>query len=243
MNTQGSSEGGWPAGWLIAAMAGVIAAILARWIGGVGMPAAVLVGIFVFLVFGVLLGMFWSTPASTDGHGHGDDGHWDNGHDDSHGRDHAAPSAAPMMPSPAEAPSAPFVAAPVVAFAPAAAVAVPAPPVITPVISEPAAVAAPMDVDDQAAKPAGLSGPRGGTPDALQTIEGIGPALEKLCHEMGIYHFDQIGSWGAAEVAWMDSNLKGFKGRVTRDRWVRQAALIGEVGTAEFLRRAKTNDY
>ena len=63
------------------------------------------------------------------------------------------------------------------------------------------------------------------------------------CHELGIYHFDQIASWGAAEVAWMDSNLKGFKGRVTRDKWVAQAKLIGEVGMEEFLRRAKTNDY
>jgi NADH-quinone oxidoreductase subunit E len=60
---------------------------------------------------------------------------------------------------------------------------------------------------------------------------------------LGIYQFDQIAAWGAAEVAWMDSNLKGFKGRVTRDRWVRQASLIGEVGIDEFLRRAKMNDY
>ena len=93
------------------------------------------------------------------------------------------------------------------------------------------------------AKPAALRAARGGVPDPLQTIEGIGPALEKLCHEMGTYHFDQIGAWGEAEVAWMDGNLKGFKGRVTRDKWVRQARLIGEVGIPEFLRRAKTNDY
>jgi NADH-quinone oxidoreductase subunit E len=92
-------------------------------------------------------------------------------------------------------------------------------------------------------KPQGLTGARGGVPDKLQTIEGIGPALEKLCHELGIYHFDQIAGWGEAEIAWMDGNLKGFKGRVTRDKWVRQAALIGEVGVEEFLRRAKSNDY
>jgi NADH-quinone oxidoreductase subunit E len=67
--------------------------------------------------------------------------------------------------------------------------------------------------------------------------------MEKLCHELGIYHFDQIAAWGAAEVEWMDSNLKGFKGRVTRDKWVAQAKLIGEVGIEQFLIRAKTNDY
>ncbi|MDP4031957.1 MAG: NADH-quinone oxidoreductase subunit NuoE [Pseudorhodobacter sp.] len=92
-------------------------------------------------------------------------------------------------------------------------------------------------------KPAGLAAPRDGKADDLKTIEGIGPALEKLCNSMGIFHFDQIANWGAAEIAWMDGNLKGFKGRVTRDKWVAQARLIGEVGIDEFLRRAKTNAY
>lgn len=92
-------------------------------------------------------------------------------------------------------------------------------------------------------KPAALTAARDGKADKLQTIEGIGPALEKLCHELGIYHFDQIAAWGAAEVEWMDGNLKGFRGRVTRDKWVAQAKLILEVGVEEFLRRAKSNDY
>ncbi|MES2845254.1 MAG: NADH-quinone oxidoreductase subunit NuoE [Pseudomonadota bacterium] len=96
---------------------------------------------------------------------------------------------------------------------------------------------------DAGTQPTALTGPRNGTADPLQTIEGIGPALEKLCHDLGIYHFDQIAGWGPAEIAWMDGNLKGFKGRVTRDRWVAQAKLIGEVGIPEFLRRAKINDY
>jgi NADH-quinone oxidoreductase subunit E len=104
--------------------------------------------------------------------------------------------------------------------------------------AEPAATAS-----DEGAKPAGLAAPRDGQADDLKTIEGIGPALEKLCNELGIWHFDQIAAWGNAETAWMDANLKGFKGRVTRDKWVAQAKLIGSVGTEEFLRRAKTNDY
>lgn len=104
--------------------------------------------------------------------------------------------------------------------------------------SAPAATAS-----DEGAKPAGLAAPRDGKADDLKTIEGIGPALEKLCNELGIWHFDQIANWGAAEIAWMDSNLKGFKGRVTRDKWVAQAKLIGSAGMEEFLRRAKTNDY
>lgn len=92
-------------------------------------------------------------------------------------------------------------------------------------------------------KPKALKAARKGAADDLKVIEGIGPALEKVLNENGIFHIDQIAAWGAAEVEWMDGNLKGFKGRVTRDKWVAQAKLIGEVGLEEFLRRAKTNDY
>jgi len=118
----------------------------------------------------------------------------------------------------------------------------------TPVAAAPAPVAAPLAAASMPAaageqKPAGLSAPRGGKADDLKVIEGVGPAMEKLLNEHGIYHLDQIAGWGPAEVAWMDGNLKGFKGRVTRDKWVAQAKLIGEVGLEEFLRRAKTNDY
>lgn len=111
-----------------------------------------------------------------------------------------------------------------------------------PVAANPVAQTA-SSVSDEGQKPAGLAAPRGGQADDLKAIEGIGPALEKLCHELGIWHFDQIANWGAAEIAWMDSNLKGFKGRVTRDKWVAQAKLIVSAGMEEFLRRAKTNDY
>ena len=89
----------------------------------------------------------------------------------------------------------------------------------------------------------GLPGPRGGKGDDLKEIEGVGPGLEKLCHDLGIFHFDQIAAWGAAEVSWMDANLKGFKGRVTRDKWVAQCRIIGSEGLAAFRIRAKTNDY
>lgn len=92
-------------------------------------------------------------------------------------------------------------------------------------------------------KPQGLAGPRGGKADDLKEIEGIGPVLERLCNDLGIWHFDQIAAWGAAEIAWMDANLKGFRGRVTRDRWVAQAKLIVAEGLDAFRIRAKTNDY
>ncbi|MBV2360562.1 NADH-quinone oxidoreductase subunit E [Thalassococcus sp. CAU 1522] len=75
-------------------------------------------------------------------------------------------------------------------------------------------------------KPAGLEAARGGKPDDLKKIKGIGPKLEKLCNRLGFYHFDQIAAWTDAEVAWVDDNLEGFKGRVTRDEWVAQAKTL-----------------
>ena len=92
-------------------------------------------------------------------------------------------------------------------------------------------------------QPQGLDAPRGGKADDLKVMEGIGPVLERLCNDLGIFHYDQIARWGSEEVAFMDHNLKGFRGRVSRDKWVAQARIIVEEGIDRFLERAKTNDY
>jgi NADH-quinone oxidoreductase subunit E len=76
------------------------------------------------------------------------------------------------------------------------------------------------------AKPQSLTAARGGKPDDLKLIKGIGPKLEILCNRLGFYHFDQIAAWTAAEIAWVDDNLEGFKGRVSRDNWVGQARAL-----------------
>jgi predicted flap endonuclease-1-like 5' DNA nuclease len=102
-----------------------------------------------------------------------------------------------------------------------------------------AAVVESNDADDadDGTRPEALSAPRAGGADDLKRIKGIGLKLEKLCNEMGVYHFDQISGWNATEVAWMDANLKGFKGRVTRDEWVAQASLLASGGEPEFSKR------
>lgn len=82
---------------------------------------------------------------------------------------------------------------------------------------------APAPASGEAAKPLALSAPRGGVPDDLKRIKGIGPKLEQLCNRLGFWHFDQIAAWTPAEIAWVDENLEAFKGRVTRDDWVSQA--------------------
>ena len=82
-----------------------------------------------------------------------------------------------------------------------------------------AASAAPKAAD----KPKSLTKARGGKPDDLKLIKGVGPKLEALCNKLGFYHFDQIASWTEKEIAWVDDNLEGFKGRVTHEDWVQQA--------------------
>lgn len=91
-------------------------------------------------------------------------------------------------------------------------------------------------------QPAGLDRARDGQADDLKMIKGIGPALETLCNRLGFYHFDQIADWSADEIAWVDQNLEGFKGRVTRDEWVAQAKLLASGGETEFARRVKKGE-
>lgn len=86
-------------------------------------------------------------------------------------------------------------------------------------------------------KPQGMDTARDGLPDELTKIKGIGPKMEKLCNSLGFWHFDQIAEWNADEVAWVDDNLEGFKGRVTRDDWVAQAKNLALNQTPAFVRR------
>ncbi|MBB96221.1 MAG: NADH-quinone oxidoreductase subunit NuoE [Rhodobacteraceae bacterium] len=88
-------------------------------------------------------------------------------------------------------------------------------------------------------KPEMLEGPRDGAADDLKMIKGVGPKLEELLNAMGVYHFDQIAGWSEAEIAWVDENLEGFKGRVTRDEWVSQAKTLAAGGETDFAKRAK----
>lgn len=91
-------------------------------------------------------------------------------------------------------------------------------------------------------QPAALATARETGADDLKKIKGVGPKLEALLNELGIYHYDQIAAWGATEVAWMDDNLAGFKGRVSRDGWVGQAATLAAGGATEFSERVDKGD-
>jgi predicted flap endonuclease-1-like 5' DNA nuclease len=86
-------------------------------------------------------------------------------------------------------------------------------------------------------KPRGLKAARGGKADDLKKIKGVGPKLEAMLHGMGYFHFDQIAAWTEQEVAWVDDNLEGFRGRVSRDNWVGQAKILAAGGETEFSKR------
>ena len=114
-----------------------------------------------------------------------------------------------------------------------------------PPVDAPDAGATPAPSGTEAApglKPATLDAPKDGKGDDLKRIKGIGPKLAELCNRLGFYHFDQIASWTAEEVAWVDQNLEGFKGRVTRDNWVEQAKTLASGGETEFSARVKKGD-
>ncbi len=95
---------------------------------------------------------------------------------------------------------------------------------------------------DEGEKPAILTAARDGKADDLKQIKGVGPKMEGMLNGMGFYHFDQVASWTDQEVAWVDANLEGFKGRVSRDNWVAQAKVLAEGGETEFSKRVGDGD-
>ena len=163
----------------------------------------------------------------------------------------AAPVAAPAQATPAEA--APAQTAPKAAAKPAKsesaakpaakAAAKPAAKAPAKAAEKPAAKAAEAAPGTVGTAPATLSAPRDGRADDLKILEGVGPAMEKLVNSLGFYHFDQIANWTAEEVAWVDSHMKTFRGRIVRDKWQAQAKIILAEGIPAFLERAKTNNY
>ena len=72
-------------------------------------------------------------------------------------------------------------------------------------------------------RPLTLMGARESGPDDLRLIRGVGPKLEAMLHQMGIFHFDQIADWSPMNLRWVDQNLGSFRGRAVRDDWVGQA--------------------
>jgi predicted flap endonuclease-1-like 5' DNA nuclease len=99
----------------------------------------------------------------------------------------------------------------------------------------------PAKPGDGPARPKGIAAPRGGSPDELQKISGVGPKIELTLHRLGIFHFDQIAEWTPEQEQWVDDHLK-FKGRIARDEWIKQAKTFALSKKQESPRRANRKD-
>jgi NADH-quinone oxidoreductase subunit E len=86
---------------------------------------------------------------------------------------------------------------------------------------------------DDPNRPAGIEKPA--TPDDLKLISGVGPKIEGILHDLGIFTYAQVAGWNEAQRAWVDSYLN-FKGRIDRDDWIRQADALARGGEAEYIK-------
>jgi predicted flap endonuclease-1-like 5' DNA nuclease/cell division protein FtsL len=62
--------------------------------------------------------------------------------------------------------------------------------------------------------------------DELSRIEGLGPFLETKLNEIGIFTFAQLASLDEDGVQEVTKKIGYFKGRIQKDRWVEQAAVL-----------------
>jgi NADH-quinone oxidoreductase subunit E len=214
-------------GWALAVAIGIVAFGVAIVVGEYDLVTSAFISVVLIAVVGLIVGMPWASSPTFDDL---NPVRTNTGHPAGHAPKAGAPLRASAVESAAKAPAA----------TPAAMTSAP--------LMAAAAVAstegATSDVyEGPLTEPVRLTAARGGKADNLKEIEGIGPALEKLCNELGFYHFDQIANWTNADVAWVDQNMKNFKGRILRDKWVAQAKLIVAEGLEAFRIRAKTNDY
>jgi predicted flap endonuclease-1-like 5' DNA nuclease len=65
-----------------------------------------------------------------------------------------------------------------------------------------------------------------GTPDDLKLVVGIGPAIERILHQMGIGSYRQIARLTERDIDDIEARLAEFPGRIRRDGWVTQARAL-----------------
>ena len=59
--------------------------------------------------------------------------------------------------------------------------------------------------------------------DDLKEIIGIGKVFERALHDLGVFSFRQIASFGVTDVARVNAKLGEFRGRMEQDDWIGQA--------------------
>lgn len=93
--------------------------------------------------------------------------------------------------------------------------------------SGPSDVPVSQSLEADSNKPSVMAKPRDGGADDLKRIKGIGPKIEGILNDLGVFHFSQIAEWTADNKDWVDGYLS-FKGRIDREEWVAQAAAHAE---------------
>lgn len=59
--------------------------------------------------------------------------------------------------------------------------------------------------------------------DDLKHIFGVGPVLEKMLNDLGVYQFKQVALWNEGDIEFFDKQLHDFHGRIQRENWIRSA--------------------
>ncbi len=77
--------------------------------------------------------------------------------------------------------------------------------------------------------------------DDIKLISGVGPALEKKLHSLGVKSLKDIAAFSKEDIERIDAELN-FKGRIERDEWVEQAKelIAGKAPRAKIDQKAKT---
>jgi len=239
-----SHENNWFTGKivLVSAAAGLVVLLLLMWWLGFAFWSSFLWGLVVGVVVYIILTLNYAGQAGT-GDGYASHGAEQSGGTGAGTTGAAAPASSSGTGAAAPAPGSAANVAPAPAAAPSKDVAKEASPAAGKAKPKNDSLGEDYDKDgvhegtDEGAKPEMLSEARAGGADNLKEIKGVGPKMEQMLNQMGVYHFDQVAGWSADEVAWVDANLKGFKGRVSRDGWVDQAKILAAGGETEFSKR------
>jgi poly(3-hydroxybutyrate) depolymerase len=70
--------------------------------------------------------------------------------------------------------------------------------------------------------------------DDLKQISGIGPKLEALLNEQGIFQFWQLAGLGQSEIETLEERLS-FKGRIAREGWIAQAKVLNDAASDDKI--------
>jgi len=67
-----------------------------------------------------------------------------------------------------------------------------------------------------------------GKNDDFSKLKGVGPKAAEAIVAAGVTSLEQIAAWSDEDVAWADENIKGAKGKASRDDWRGQAKALIE---------------